>query len=429
VLWDEPTPADPTCDPTFSVAELADVLTMWTRRAFPDEVWVRGEIRNLSRPNSGHVYFTLVECDERQQVMASMPVMLSRVVRPEINAILVRAGGRVRMADGAEVRIRGRVTWFTPRGQLQLLMTGVDPDYTLGRLAAERERLLRALEAEGLLGRNGRLLMPPVPIVVGLVTSAGSAAEADFLDELRASGLGFRVLRGDTRVQGLDAPASIVATLRSVARRAPDVIALVRGGGARTDLVAFDDELVARAIAALDVPVITGIGHEVDRSIADEVAHTALKTPTACAQHLISAVRSFVDSLDGMWTAVASRAVRRLDREDDRVTRHTREVVVAARGCVRLATQRVDVRSGRVGGAARGQVRAAARHLDGCDARVRALDPAATLARGWSITRRADGGLVRSPADAPAGTALRTTIAGGEVRSTVDGKDAGDGGV
>jgi exodeoxyribonuclease VII large subunit len=421
VLWDEPAPADP-ADPTYSVGELAEVLGMWARRAFPDEIWVRGEVRNLSRAASGHVYFNLAELDEDKRIVALMPVMLSRVVKPEINAILVRAGGGVRMADGAEVRLRGRVAWFAPRGQLQLLMTGIDPDYTLGRLAADRDRLLRVLDAEGLLRRNARLPFPPVPLVVGLVTSAGSAAEADFLHELRASGLAFRVLRIDARVQGDGAPSSIVAALRAAHERGPDVVALIRGGGARTDLAAFDTELVARAIASLDLPVITGIGHEVDHSIADEVAHRSLNTPTACAQHLVSAVRMFADDVAARWAAISGRAARALDVHDERLARHARHAAVAARGCLRVAEHRLDVRAGRASGAAPSRLRSAGRHLDGLDARLRALDPSRTLARGWSITRRGDGSLVRSPAEVGDGTELRTTVAGGEIRSTVNGE-------
>ena len=212
-------------DATYSVGELAEVLAMWTRRAFPREIWVRGEIRNLSRPASGHVYFSLVECGDDQQVAATVRVMMSRVVKPEINALLVRTGGSMRMTDGVEVRVRGRIDWFGRSGELTLRMTMIDPDYTLGRLAADRERLLRTLDSEGLLRRNAALVMPAVPLTVGLVTAAGSAAEADFVDELARSGIGFRVLRVTTPVQGPDAPMAIAAALRSVAAREPDVVA------------------------------------------------------------------------------------------------------------------------------------------------------------------------------------------------------------
>lgn len=434
MLWDD------LPDPTYSVSELAEVLRGVLGRAFSDDVWVRGEIHNLSRPASGHVYFTLVESDQARPV-AALQVMLSARVRPHINDLLVRTGGAVRMTDGTEVRISGRIDFFEPRGQLQLRMSGIDPEYTLGRLAADRERLLRTLEAEGLLRRNARLPMPPVPLVVGLVTSANSAAEADFLAELERSGYGFRVVRVDARVQGQGAPASIAAALHTLARHDVDCIALVRGGGARTDLAAFDHEAVARAIAIMRAPVHTGIGHEVDRSVADEVAHTWHKTPTACAQALVHAVRTFEAELDRAWVDISSCATAALEREQVRIQRHARHAAVAVEGALRLADHRTEVWAGRATGAARTRLRSAsgalalaerelargsrraldtsARSLDAVAARLRVLDPANVLARGWSITRRADGAVVRSVDDVRAGDELRTTVGDGSVASTV----------
>ena len=440
VLWDD------VPDPTYTVSELAEVLRGVLDRAFPDLVWVRGEIHNLSRPASGHVYFTLVEGAEGRPV-ASLPVMLSARIKPQINDLLVRTGGAVRITDGTEVRICGRLDFFEPRGQLQLRMAGIDPEYTLGRLEADRERLLRVLAAEGLLRRNAQRPAPALPLVIGLVTSAQSAAEADFLAELDRSGYAFRVVRVDARVQGSGAPAAIAAALHTLAMREVDVIALVRGGGARTDLAAFDHEAVARAICAMPVPVHTGIGHETDRSVADEVAHTWHKTPTACAQAFVHTVRAFADDLDRRWADIASCARAALDREHVRIQRHGRHAGVAVHGALRLADHRIEVWGGRATGATRTRLRAAqasvdtlaarlerrparvldaaARELDGVDARVRALDPARVLARGWSVTRRDYGTVVRSVDDVASGSRLRTTVGDGAIDSTVGSVDPG----
>jgi exodeoxyribonuclease VII large subunit len=422
VLFEDPAPP-PVVDATYSVGELGEVLAMWARQAFPREVWVRGEIRNLSRPASGHVYFTLVECGDDRQVTASLSVMLSRVMRPEVNALLTQTGGGVRMSDGTEVRLRGRLDWFAPRGQLNLRMSTIDPEYTLGRLAADRERLLRTLDVEGLLRANASLALPAVPLVIGLVTSAASAADADFIDELRGSGFGFHIVRADSRVQGSEAPASLAAALRAVAARGPDLVALVRGGGARTDLAAFDHELVARAIATLGIPVLTGVGHEIDRSVADEVAHAALKTPTACAQAIVALVRRYLDDVDRRWAAIAARATVSLTREQQLLTRHARHASVAVEGALRVSSTTLDDRAARLARAAPRALAGATRTIDNIDARVRALDPMLTLARGWSITRRADGSLVRNATEVALGDELQTTLAGGEVRSTVVGLD------
>ncbi|MET0902547.1 MAG: exodeoxyribonuclease VII large subunit [Acidimicrobiales bacterium] len=446
-------------EPTFSVTDLSDQIGNALRARFRDEVWVRGEIRDLSRARSGHVYFTLTDPEGD----ASIGVMLSATKKGSVNHTLTQAGGTVRMNDGTDVRIRGRLDWYPRRGQLQLRMTAIDPAYTLGQLELARAELLARLQAEGLLGANARRAMPLAPLCVGLITSEGSAAEADFLDELRRSGFAFRVLRVDSRVQGFDAPRSIATALRMLATHPLDVLALVRGGGARTDLAAFDDEAVARAIAACPVPVLTGIGHEVDSSVADEVAHTAAKTPTACAQRLVARVGELADALDGSWAAIAEQSVRTIRRHDDRLLLQARHLARGTRvtlegGEARLATaaerssraaataldratQRLDGHRGRITGAARSHLRAADvlvaagarrvahrapralaeadRTLSAVEARLRALDPDRTLARGWSITRGPDGSIVRSPDDVRVGDQLTTRVEGGRLRSTV----------
>jgi exodeoxyribonuclease VII large subunit len=496
VLFDDPDvgrigPAD-AAEPTWSVGELAQALGGLLQGAFPREIWVRGEIHDLSRPASGHVYFTLVEPGDGLDPGASLAVMLSSTRKGTVNGALKRAGGAVRMTNGTDVRVRGRLDWYAPRGQLQLRMTAIDPAYTLGQLEAARAALLVRLDEEGLLRANAGRPMPLVPLRVGLVTSAGSAAEADFVHELERSRFAFDLVRVDVRVQGLEAPLEIAAGVRDAAAAGVDVVALVRGGGAKTDLRAFDDERVARAIATCPVPVLTGIGHETDRAVADEVAHRSEKTPTACAQALIGIVALFAADLHERWVRIAACAARAVARHDghvegiagrtgraasaglraasDRLGGHQGRIELAARAHLRDAerrlaaqTERIELatrrhlrdadgrlagQTGRIHLATRGHLRDAearvgehARHLRrrapravadaeralaALDARVRGHDPARTLARGWSITRTADGRVVRSPGDAEEGDELRTLTAGGEVRSTVVGRSTVD---
>ncbi len=265
-------------------------------------------------------------------------------------------------------------------------------------------------------------------------------------------------------MQGPGAPRAIARGIASTAARACDVIALVRGGGARTDLACFDDELVARAIALCPVPVLTGIGHETDRSVADDVAHTAEKTPTACAQMLVAHVATYAGRMEELWSTVVRLSGRDLGTADGAIRAHAGRAARSVRATLGGATARLDAHAararragtaataraehrlgrdlGRLTGAARVQVRDATasvaaaerrlaarpprvvaeaeRALDAVEARVRALDPERALARGWSITSRADGRVVRSPADVAPGDTLVTRLAGGEVRSTVD---------
>jgi exodeoxyribonuclease VII large subunit len=466
-LWDD------AGDPTWSVPELGEAIGLRVRTAFPDEVWVRGVIRNLNPGRrGGTVWFDLVEPaaegDLARPPLASLSVVLFDTARRRVNARLTDAGGRVRMTDGTEVRVRARVTWYDRGGRLQLQMSDIDPAFTLGRLAADRDRLLRVLDGEGLLARQAGLRRPVLPLRLGLVTSHGSAAQHDVLDELRRSGIGFSVVTADVRVQGARAPRSVAWGLRAVAARGVDAVLLVRGGGATTDLAAFDGETIARAVATLDVPVLTGIGHDIDRSVADDVAHAAYKTPTACAQAVVADVRAVDARTADVWRRIVTAARRGGRDQADRLRTCGRHVALATRqglvaadrdlagrgtrvghaadGGLARTTAALDRAAGRVEAGGRAHLRtheqavtaaavrlaqrpprllaAAERDLRAVDAQVRALDPRRVLARGWSITRTADGRTLRSATGAAPGDELVTTLADGSVRSTVSADPA-----
>lgn len=428
---------------TWTVGELSAQVARLLAAAFPDDVWVSGQIRNLSRSSVGHVYFDLAEPTEGGATPPTqIPVTLLAPERLLVNQQLKRAGGAVRMSDGIEVRIGGRVRWYAPRGVLQLRMHAIDPTFTLGRLEDDRTRLLAALAAEDLLDRNARLPMPLVPLRVGLVTSLGSAAHADVLATFEASGIGFAIRQVHARTQGPECGPQVARALARVAQADVDVVLVVRGGGARTDLAGFDTEAIARAIATAPVPVLTGIGHEIDRSIADEVAHTAHKTPTAAAAMVVDQVRAFAQRVDhhavalqrsvhrslrvattrldersARTTRVASRS---LDRHDARLDAAAGRLPRAAHRSLDRADAALDRPADQLGDRARRALAQTERALEVAAARVAAHDPQLALARGWSITSTADGRLVRTRADAPPGTRLVTRLADGTLTSTVD---------
>jgi exodeoxyribonuclease VII large subunit len=453
--------------PTFTVAELNGKVRDALKRSFRDEVWVRGEVQNLKRHASGHTYFTLVEKGVRgDRPVARLDVALFRDDRRTVDRRLKSVPG-AELGNDVEVRICGRVTLYPEQGRYQLVMSDIDPVFTVGGIAANRDRVLRALAAEGLLGHNARHALAPVPLRIGLVTSVGSAAYHDFVHELELSGYAFQIGVVDVRVQGSAAARRIKYGLNMLAGLVVDAVVLVRGGGARADLAPFDTELVARAVAEMPVPVFTGVGHEIDRSVADEVAHTACKTPTACAQVLVDQVRRFDEALSHAARVVAAQARRRASlaqRELDDAARRVRRSVPVA---IAREQALVDRRHGRVdelarlrtGEAARrlehaGQrlidrgrrvtrdavavldarervIAASATHrldleavrLDAREATVRALDPHRVLERGYSITRDADGRIVRRAADAAAGQLIVTELADGRVASRVEGTE------
>ncbi len=397
-------------DPTLSVGELSAIVKAAFDAMFPTSLWVKGETKSVKRAAAGHMYLQLVDgTDEIGAVMW-------RGVASRVLPMLQEAG--LRLDDGIEIRVQAQLDYYN--GRVQLKIVDIDPSYTLGQLAADRDRLLRVLDAEGLLTRQRLLPRPLVPLRVGLVTSLDSAAHHDFMSQLTASRLGFRVTCCDARMQGANATRSVVDALGSIARYDVDVIALVRGGGSKTDLAAFDSEAISRCIATLGVPVMTGIGHEIDRSVADEVAHYAFKTPTAVAVGLIDKVKQFLADADQFWASIASAALVRCDgasgRVDSAAGRATRVP------SIRLATawRHLEDAHRRIASRPATILDNMTHRLDSYSAQVRANSLDRSLARGLSITRTASGALVRNIANAPAGTQLITTVQDGQLHSIVE---------
>ena len=404
--------------PVLSVSRLGSLVKDGLAVLFPEEFWVEGQITNLRTPRSGHTYLDLVEPSDEpgRPPVAAFSVVLWKQTKVGIDRTLAEAGD-LALGDDLQVRIRASIDFYPPHGRLQLKMTGVDPGFTLGLMAAQRERLLLALATEGILGRNASLALSEPALRIGLVTSIGSAAHADFCTELERSGIAFDLIERDTRVQGDGAAIDIAEGLRIVGTYGPDVIALVRGGGSAVDLSVFDAEVVARTIAGLAVPVLTGIGHEIDRSIADEVAHTSYKTPTACAAALVGAARVFADRISALRTAIADHAHRAIDMADRQRTDLAGRTIRAANAVLRHHTDLLAAGQSRLLHTASALPQRHRERLDALGARLRALDPAMVLARGWSITRLSDGTLVRSPQDVSDGDTLVTALADGTVTS------------
>ncbi len=453
-------------EPTYTVAELSRVIARTVSRAFPQQVWVEGEIRDLSRSRRGHVYFSLVDPADDAEVTAALPVTLFAADKEAVNRVLIRSGA-MRMTDGVHVRIRGQVGHYAPRSVVQLRMTWIDTDYTVGRLAAARRALLRKLEATGDVGRNASLEVAELPMRIGLVTSVGSAAHADFLTELERSGFGFGVTVVDARVQGAEAAASITAAIRTLDPVAVDIVALVRGGGAQTDLAAFDTEAVALAIAGASHPVFTGIGHEIDTTVADHVAAESLKTPTACAQRLVAMVAAASTRLDAAGERIARTAAAALQRARVRAATTERRIAagaqmhltrlearigrarallamqgpqgahragrrleslarrsVAAAAAATIAEQsRMTSATGRLELGTRRAVAAARRRIEALEALRRAHVPERMLARGWSVTYGSDGRVLRSPAAVSTGQRIRTQLLEGDIVSRVEDEE------
>ncbi len=400
----------------YTVTELMTATADAIKDRLGGAVWVDGEISG-PRESRGHFYFDLVDRDEKGVVSAKVPVALWSRTRSRVDQKL-RDAGTVRLEEGVKVRIRGPLELWLAGGRLQLSMQDIDPAFTLEALESERERVLALLRAENLIDRNRMLSLPAMPLHIALITADESAAQADFMHSLVESQLPWRVSFLDSKVQGAGAERTIAAALRTAQRLGMDVIALVRGGGSRLDLAVFDHELVARTIALSSIPVFTGIGHEIDTSVADVVAHTANKTPTACAEALIDIALDVVNRSEIAWAEIAEIVTSTLADERERLSRSAGHAAMGARTRLTVERHRMTSTTSRLSRSIDTSLKSEKQALELFTARLRAVDPVQTLARGWSITRTADGTVVRRSADVAPGDTLVTTVADGTITST-----------
>lgn len=386
---------DRIADSAQSVSELINAINAVLTRQFRD-VWVYGEVGKVSQPSSGHVYFDLVEDNDGEKHVIS--VKLWRGVRQRLMPKMQQHD--MDIVSGIKVRIRGTPDVYGASGQFGFKMSDIDPRFTLGDLAAQRDEIIAKLKLEGLYDRNRHLALALVPLSIGVVTSKGSAAHADFMKTLEESNIGFTVTLCDVRVQG-DGSAEQVAAAITLLGSQPlvDVVAVIRGGGSRTDLATFDSEIVARAVATCRAPVFTGIGHDVDKSIADEVAFSWNKTPTACAVAIVERVNEFVRQVDSAAQRIANVVLAALANSERRV----------ANAVGRLRTLRLTV------------LDAAKSRIDLLATEIAGFDPVVLMRRGWSITYNADGKVLKSVKQAKRGDGLTTRVADGAIVSTVIG--------
>ncbi|HEX6690977.1 MAG TPA: exodeoxyribonuclease VII large subunit [Burkholderiales bacterium] len=392
--------------PILSVSELLRSVRDTLERRFP-LLWVRGELSNLSRAASGHCYFTLK--DRGAQVDCVM--FRSRLAALDWEP-----------RDGMQVEARALVTLYEPRGRFQLTIenlrrAGAGPLY---------ERFLRTketLEKEGLFDAAAKRELPAHPRAIGVLTSLGAAALRDVLTTLARRNPSIPVVVYPTPVQGAGAAERIAAMLARAGRRAEcDVLLLVRGGGSIEDLWQFNEEAVARAIRACPLPVVVGVGHETDVTIADFAADRRAATPTAAAELAGAARAELLGRVAECARCVSREMRRRLDYAAQAADGWARRLVHPAErlrahlGLVGQLTQRLAY-------CWLQQLRSRQTQLGGLQAALRTLDPAAVLERGYSITRDAQGEVLRDSGRAREGEIVHTTLARGRLESEVKKRD------
>lgn len=386
-------------------------VTNYIKRLFDtdpmlSDIWLRGEVSNWSRASSGHCYFTLKDEESELRCVMWRSVARQLLVMPD---------------DGDEIVARGRVSVYPQRGQYQFYVDAVEP-IGQGVLYQRLEALKTKLRDEGLFDEDLKRPLPAFPRRIGVVTSATGAAFRDILNVLHRRHPLTEVILSPTLVQGSDAPEQIVAALQALRSFDVDVVIVTRGGGSLEDLWCFNEEIVARAVYDCHVPVISGVGHEVDFTITDYVADRRAPTPSAAAELAVPDIRELRDNVEKMRTQLTTTVesvlfdARQQSEQQWRLLERcspAREIA-QARTMIRTYTAQMSRRLD-----ARIDLERA--RLAGVRGRLKELDPRATLSRGYAIVSRAeDGRLVRSPADTSAGDTLTITVEEGKIAATVD---------
>lgn len=308
-----------------TVLQLNQSVKMILQASFPEPVWIRGIVTGLRRVSGrGHTYFQLADpSDPGEQSPAVADCALFAGDRSRIAIEAGRQAKLFQLENDTEVRILVSVSFWDRSGRFQLIMKGFDADFAGDSAAIHLQRLLAQLEKEGVLRENGTLPFSEIPLNIGLITSKGSAAERDFVKTLDESGYPFRVYAAWASMQGSLTSDSVCTAFNKLmmgpAGEKLDAVVLTRGGGSVTDLAWFNDEKIARTIAQLPWPVISGIGHEIDTTLPDHAAHTRAKTPTHAASILVDAVARFDDSVSTLSQSLILSVSPRIRMENLRI--------------------------------------------------------------------------------------------------------------
>ena len=406
---------------SLSLYELGRLIRLTLREGLPDAYWVQAELSEVREAYNGHCYIELVEKAERgNALLAKARGTIWANVYKMLKLYFESATGQAFTA-GIKVLLQVSVEYHELYG-LSLTVHDIDPTYTLGDMARRRREIIAQLEEEGVLTLNKELPMPVLPQRIAVISAAGAAGYGDFCDQLMGNPYGFvfypklfpAVMQGD-RVE-----ETVIAALDRIAdeRESWDVVVIIRGGGATSDLSGFDTYALAANCAQFPLPIVTGIGHERDDTVLDMVAHTRVKTPTAAAEHLIAALVEAATRLDGLTADVATGITNRLHREEKRVEQLAQRLpalfsVIHANGLHRIAQLETRLHTG-----LQRSLTEQMHRLQLMEKVIEGASPMQILQRGYSITR-CDGRVVRNVTDLPEGTVLTTTLAEGEVRSVI----------
>ena len=387
----------------------------------PDAYWVQAEISSISPSSQGHCYIELVQKDSTgRNFLAKAKANIWRGTWLKLKPYFESQTGET-LKVGLKVLLQVTVTFHEVYGY-SLVVQDIDPTYTMGDMARRRKEILDQLEKDGVIGLNRELEIPALPQRIAVISSATAAGWGDFRNQLGNNIYGFRfyVKLFPALMQGDDVERSVISALDAVAARRDDfdVVVIIRGGGAVSELSCFDSYSLAYNIANFPLPVITGIGHERDDTVADVVAHTKVKTPTAAAEFIINRVFDSASELENLTRRMSDAVSERMNAEHIRIERLSQKLPSLFAILKTRQEQILETIWLRSVNAVRNMLTTQNHKLEMMDKSIAAADPVLILKRGYSLTRL-NGRAVKGASDLKKGDRLTTVFADGSVESEI----------
>lgn len=410
-------------DKVFTVLEINSVVSELIQTAFPQTVWVCGEIQGL-RPDRDkrHTYFELVQKDSHcDRIVAKAKVALFAGRKPLIYRRISETKGAFSLKNDIEVKFLCQVSLHPPTGQYSLIVVDIDTVYTLGKFAQNRLKIIEDLRKRGLLDKNKLLDFSLAPLKVGLITAQDSAAYHDFINELTISKYAFSVFTYNCHMQGKMTEKDVIKALKyfnSLSDKDLDVIVVTRGGGSTSDLTYFDSKKIAETIAGSKFPVVSALGHQIDNTVTDLCAHTVCKTPTKAAAVLVERVRGFLETLQNKALRMDNLAGSYFQVQKDDILDKRHRIFNQVKLLASSSKQHLDTCFNDLKAAAANILKTRRQDLNYRQKNIEALDPKNTLRRGYSITRKAKTSL-KSISQVKKGDLLETLLYDGSFISAV----------
>lgn len=435
----------------YTVLELNSLIRNLIKKEFPNYVWICGEIQGLrTERDKKHTYFELVQKHPKQDaIIAKVRVALFANRKPLILRHIRQTQGAFELKNDIEVKFLCEVGLHPPTGQYSLIIIDIDTTYTLGKFAQNRLRIIEELRKGGIFERNKLLRIPDLPLHIGLITAHDSAAYHDFINELSISGYGFKIFTYNSYMQGESVERDVITALRCLGslKMKLDVIVITRGGGSRADLSWFDNKKIAIEISNSDVPVLSALGHHIDVSVADLVAHTSFKTPTKVAQFLVERTTEALNNIEVIYQRFIDESTLLIKEEnrdlktkaltiDSQVNRYFRDshkrlaeirstICNVAEYLIRNQSRFILESMKTLKSSFKRGLQDVLHHVKYTESKIQLLNPRTILKRGYSITLKGKR-VVKSTSRLQKEDLIKTVYFKGESISQI--KELGEGG-